>query len=74
MYTKRKKLRKSFFMKQPIVGDAEYQANIKALKDHKVLVDLIVEGHENIDFAEMKRSLKNLAYTVEEYFKVIGMP
>ena len=61
-------------MKQHIVGDVEYQAHIKALKEHKALVDLIGDGHENINLAEVKRSLQNLVFTFEEYFKVIGIP
>ena len=61
-------------MTQVKVGDTEYQAHLKALEDHKALVDLIGEGHENVDLDELKRSLNTLALTVEEYFKVIGIP
>ncbi len=61
-------------MKQVKVGDTEYQAHLKALEEHKALVDLMGEGHENVDLEELKRSLHELTQTIEEYFKVIGIP
>ena len=74
MYTERKKLRRNFSMKQPNVGELEQKAHIKALEEHKALVILIGEGHENVNVDEIKRSVQNLALTLEEYFKVAGIP
>ena len=50
------------------------KAHIKALEEHKALLDLMGETNQNIDMEEVKRSLQNLVLTVEEYFKVIGIP
>lgn len=61
-------------MKQLKAGEAEYKAHIKALEEHKALLDLMGETNQNIDMEEVKRSLQNLVLTVEEYFKVIGIP
>lgn len=74
MYTERKKLRRNFSIKQPNVGEPEQKAHIKALEEHKALVNLIGEGHENVNVDEIKRSVQNLALTLEEYFKVAGIP
>ena len=61
-------------MKQPNVGEPEQKAHIKALEEHKALVSLIGEGHENVNVDEIKRSVQNLGLTLEEYFKVAGIP
>ena len=74
MYTERKKLRRNFSMKQPNVDESEHKAHIKALEEHKALVNLIGEGHENVNVDEIKHSVQNLALALEEYFKVASIP
>ena len=53
-------------MKQPNVDESEQNAHIKALEEHKALVNLIGEGHENVNVDEIKRSVQNLALALEE--------
>jgi len=47
--------------------------HVKAIEEHKSLLEkLHVEN--SADLAKVKTSLENIAITLEEYLKVIGVP
>lgn len=56
------------------LSNAKFQAHIKAVEDHKLLVEKLNETDANVQLDEINFSLKNLTLTLEEYFKVLGIP
>jgi hypothetical protein len=53
--------------------DHKYNEHVKAIEEHKSLLEkLHLESNE--DLAKAKNSLENIAITLEEYLKVIGLP
>ncbi|MDZ4142811.1 MAG: hypothetical protein U1C48_12480 [Methylotenera sp.] len=51
----------------------KFKEHIKAIEEHKSLLE---KQHVDADvqFDDIKASLENLAITLEEYMKVIGIP
>ena len=56
------------------LSNTKFQAHIKAVEDHKLLVEKLNEADANVQLDEINYSLKNLTLTLEEYFKVLGIP
>lgn len=54
--------------------NAKLNEHIKALEEHKTLVAKLDHTDSNILVNEMKSSLEKVAITLEEYFKIIGIP
>jgi hypothetical protein len=54
--------------------DNKYKAHMKALEEHKTLLDKFSRAESDVRLDELKFSLERLAFTLEEYFKVIGIP
>ncbi len=53
--------------------DHKFNKHVKAIEEHRsVLEKLHLES--NADLAKAKSSLENIAITLEEYLKVIGVP
>ncbi len=53
--------------------DHKFNEHVKAIEEHRsVLEKLHLEN--NADLAKAKSSLENIAITLEEYLKVIGVP
>jgi hypothetical protein len=47
--------------------------HVKAIEEHKSLLEKL-HLESNADLAKAKNSLENIAITLEEYLKVIGLP
>jgi hypothetical protein len=54
--------------------NAKLKEHIKALEEHQTLVENLHEADSSILVDEIKNSLEKVAITLEEYFKVIGIP
>ena len=61
-------------MTQPDLKKSKYQEHIKALEEHKKLLEQVDDHPPHTHFEQTKASLEKLAITLEEYFKVIGLP
>lgn len=53
--------------------NAKYKKHVKAIEEHKSLLEKL-HLDSNINLDDIKISLENLAITLEEYLKVIGIP
>ncbi len=53
--------------------DHKFNEHVKAIEEHKSLLDRLHLESE-ADLTKAKNSLENLAITLEEYLKVIGVP
>ncbi len=51
----------------------KFKEHVKAIEEHKSLLDQL-HLESDADLAKAKASLENLAITLEEYLKVIGLP
>ena len=54
--------------------NAKYKEHMKAVEEHKNLVEKLNEADSGIHLDDIKFSLEKLAITLEEYFKIIGIP
>lgn len=54
--------------------NAKLSEHIKAVDDHKLLVEKLNEADSNVQLDEINFSLEKLTLTLEEYFKVLGIP
>ncbi|SDK68574.1 hypothetical protein SAMN05192566_2046 [Methylophilus rhizosphaerae] len=53
--------------------DAKLEAHLEAVEKHKALLEkLHLNGNAHLD--EVNNSLEQLAMTLEEYLKIIGIP
>lgn len=53
--------------------DHKFKDHVKAIEEHKSLLEKL-HLETDADLAKAKASLENLAITLEEYLKVIGVP
>ncbi|MDI1308836.1 MAG: hypothetical protein PSV17_05305 [Methylotenera sp.] len=53
--------------------DRKFNEHVKAIEEHKSMLDKL-HLESDIDLAKAKSSLENIAITLEEYLKVIGVP
>ncbi|MDI1360670.1 hypothetical protein [Methylotenera sp.] len=53
--------------------DHKFNEHIKAIEEHKSLLEKLHLKSDD-DLAKAKSSLENIAITLEEYLKVIGVP
>lgn len=53
--------------------DHKFNEHVKAIEEHKTLLEKL-HLESDSDLAEAKSSLQNIAITLEEYLKVIGVP
>jgi hypothetical protein len=53
--------------------DHKFKEHVKAIEEHKSLLETL-HLESGADLAKAKSSLENIAITLEEYLKVIGMP
>ena len=53
--------------------DRKFSEHVKAIEEHKSLLEKL-HLESDTDLAKAKNSLENLAITLEEYLKVIGVP
>ena len=51
----------------------KFNDHVKALEEHKSLLEKL-HLESDADLAKAKNSLENIALTLEEYLKVIGLP
>lgn len=51
----------------------KFTRHVNAVEEHKSLLEKLHLGNE-ADLAKAKASLENIAITLEEYLKVLGMP
>ncbi len=61
-------------MTQPDLKKSKYQEHLKAVAEHKALVEQLETHDSDAQLDQIKFSLDKLALTLEEYFKVIGVP
>lgn len=54
--------------------NSKLKEHIKALEEHQTLVGNLHEADSSILVDEIKNSIEKVAITLEEYFKVIGIP
>ena len=54
--------------------NAKLNEHIKAVDNHKLLVEKLNEADSNVQLDEINFSLEKLTLTLEEYFKVLGIP
>jgi len=53
--------------------DHKFKEHVKAIEEHKSLLEKL-HLENDADLAKAKTSLENIAITLEEYLKVIGVP
>ncbi len=53
--------------------DHKFKEHVKAIEEHKSLLETL-HLESDADLVKAKNSLENLAITLEEYLKVIGVP
>lgn len=51
----------------------KFKQHVKAIEEHKTLLERL-HLENDADLAKAKSSLENLAITLEEYLKVVGIP
>ncbi len=61
-------------MTKPDLKKTKYQEHMEALEAHKALVNQLDASDSGIHLDQIKFSLDKLAITLEEYFKVLGVP
>ncbi|HEX5539370.1 MAG TPA: hypothetical protein VFX01_06240 [Methylophilaceae bacterium] len=54
--------------------DAKHKEHLQALEEHKALLEKANQTDPGLHMDEIKFSLEKIALTLEEYFKVIGIP
>ena len=61
-------------MTQPDLKKSKYQEHLEAVEAHKKLLEQLETHDAGAHLDQIKFSLDKLALTLEEYFKVIGVP
>lgn len=61
-------------MTDPELRHIKYREHVQALDDHKALVEKMHQPDSGVHMDDIKFSLEKMALTLEEYFKVIGIP
>ncbi len=60
-------------MSEPELKNTKFDAHLNAIEKHKALLEkLHLDSNTHLD--EVNNSISNLALTLEEYLKVIGIP
>ncbi|MEZ0231509.1 MAG: hypothetical protein ACAH12_01610 [Methylophilaceae bacterium] len=54
--------------------DRIYSEHLEALNQHKALLEKLHDNDDSLDATHIKQSLERVALTLEEYFKIIGIP
>lgn len=54
--------------------NAKYEAHIQAVEEHKALLEKLQQPETSVELEEVKYSLQNMALTLEEYLKLLGLP
>jgi hypothetical protein len=62
------------WMSKQNLRSTKYEEHMKALEEHRTLLDQFSRAESDVRLDELKFSLERLAFTLEEYFKVIGIP
>jgi hypothetical protein len=60
-------------MSKPDLKDTKFNAHVEAIEQHKTLLAKL-HLESDADLAQAKASLERLAITLEEYFKILGIP
>ena len=60
-------------MSEPELKNTKFDAHVNAIEKHKALLEkLHLDSNTHLD--EVSNSIQQLALTLEEYLKVIGIP
>ncbi len=61
-------------MKKSNLHNDQYQKHLDAIEEHKSLINDFHASETAYSAADLKASIEKIAISLEEYFKVIGLP
>jgi hypothetical protein len=65
---------KTLTMRNHDIKNDQLKKHLKAIDEHKSLMNDLHKSSENHSIADLKASLEKMVISLEEYLKVIGLP